>query len=102
MAVTVNTGLIRKCDISGCWWLTPVIPAPQEAEIRSITVPSHPMQIVHETLSKKPITKYWSGGVAQCQGPEFRPQYHKKTQKCDISVPWYFIQHQNGLFVICQ
>jgi hypothetical protein len=46
------------------WWLTPVIPATQEAEIRRITVQSQPRAIVHETLSqKKPFTKkgWWSG-----------------------------------------
>jgi hypothetical protein len=32
------------------WWLTPVIPATQEAEIRRIVVQSQPRQIVHETL----------------------------------------------------
>jgi hypothetical protein len=40
------------------WWLTPVILAPQEAEIRRIMVQSQPGQIVHETLScTKPFTK---------------------------------------------
>jgi hypothetical protein len=34
-----------------CWWLTPVILVTQEAEIRRITVPSQPRQIVCETLS---------------------------------------------------
>jgi hypothetical protein len=34
-------------------WLTPVIPATQEAEIRRITVQIHPRQIVCETLSEK-------------------------------------------------
>jgi hypothetical protein len=33
------------------WWLTPVIPATQEAEIRRMMVPSQPSQIVHKTLS---------------------------------------------------
>jgi hypothetical protein len=36
-----------------CWWLTPVILATQEAEIRRITVRSQPGQIVQETLSQK-------------------------------------------------
>jgi hypothetical protein len=38
---------------AGCWWLTPVILATQEAEIRGITVWSQPGQIVHETQSQK-------------------------------------------------
>jgi hypothetical protein len=40
-------GLVRH------WWLTPVIPATQEAEIRRIVVQSQPGQIVHETFSQK-------------------------------------------------
>jgi hypothetical protein len=37
--------------LTGHWWLTPVILATQEAEIRRIMVQSQPRQIVHETLS---------------------------------------------------
>jgi hypothetical protein len=50
-------------------WLTPVIPATQEAEIRRIEVQSQLRQIVHETLSQKyPTHKkgWWSG-------PRYRP-----------------------------
>jgi hypothetical protein len=40
------------------WWLTPIILATQEAEIRRIKVQSEPRKIVHGTLSqKKSITK---------------------------------------------
>jgi hypothetical protein len=43
---------------AGHQWLTPVIPATQEAESRRIAVQSQPAQIVCETLSrKKPIPK---------------------------------------------
>jgi hypothetical protein len=44
---------------AGHWWLTPIILASQEAEIRRIVVQSQPGQIACNTLpiSKKPITK---------------------------------------------
>jgi hypothetical protein len=38
-------------------WLTPVIPATSEAEIRRIVVQGQPGQIVHEALSQKNPTK---------------------------------------------
>jgi hypothetical protein len=48
---------------SGHWWLTSVILASQEAEIRRIMVQSQPKQTVCKTLPQKiPITKkgWWS------------------------------------------
>jgi hypothetical protein len=54
---------IKKNKVARHQWLTPVILAAQEAEIKRITVQSQPSQIVHETLSqKKSITKkgWWS------------------------------------------
>jgi hypothetical protein len=39
---------------AGCWWLTPIILATQEAEI---VIQSQPRQIVQETLLKNPVTK---------------------------------------------
>jgi hypothetical protein len=68
-----------------CWWLTPVIPATQEAQIRRIVFQSQPGQIVHETLSWKLHHKNTAGGVAQGVGPEFKPQYCKKKKR-DL---WY-------------
>jgi hypothetical protein len=41
-------------------------------------VRSQPRQIVHETLSRKTLHKNRAGGVASDEGPEFKPQYHKK------------------------
>jgi hypothetical protein len=59
----------------------PVILATQEGEIRKIAVQSQPGQIVHETLSQKNLHKNRAGGVAQGEGLEFKPQYHKKNKK---------------------
>jgi hypothetical protein len=57
----------------------PIILAIQKAEIRRISVQSQSRQIVCETLSrKKTITKKRAGGVAQDEGPEFKPQMQKK------------------------
>jgi hypothetical protein len=44
---------IKNKVIVRCQWLTPVILATQEAEIRSISVGSQSRQIILETLSQK-------------------------------------------------
>jgi hypothetical protein len=62
-----------------CWWLTPVILASQEAEVRRIMVGSQPGQIVRETLSWKNPSQKRAGGVAQGVGPEFKAQYCKNN-----------------------
>jgi hypothetical protein len=56
----------------------PVIPATQEAEIRTVMVRTQPWQIVCETLSRKNPSQKKAGGVAQGEGPEFKSQYQKK------------------------
>jgi hypothetical protein len=53
-------------------------PATQEAEIRRIVVQSQPGQLVHKNLNRKTLHKNRAGGVAQGEGPEFKPQYHQK------------------------
>jgi hypothetical protein len=54
----------------------PAIRTTQEAEIRRIVVQNQTRQIVRETPSQKR-----AGRVAQGEGPEFKPQYHKKKKK---------------------
>jgi hypothetical protein len=44
---------IKMINYAGCRWLTPIILATQEAEIRRMEAQSQPGQIVHETLSPK-------------------------------------------------
>jgi hypothetical protein len=60
---------------TGLRGLTPVILATQEAEIMRIAVRSQPGQTVREPFTKR------SGGVAQGEDPELKPQYHKKKKK---------------------
>jgi hypothetical protein len=60
------------------WWLMPVIPATQEAEIRRIVVLSQLRQIVCEILSQKNPSQKWSGLVVQGLATEFKLQYCKK------------------------
>jgi hypothetical protein len=69
-------------NFAGCPWLTPVIVAIQEAEIRRTVVQSQPGQIVCEILSqKKKSHNKRAGGVVQGVGPEFKPQYWKERKK---------------------
>jgi hypothetical protein len=45
------------------WWLKPVIPATQDAEIRRIEVQGQPGQKVHETPSKPMAGRLGNSGV---------------------------------------
>jgi hypothetical protein len=73
--------LLLKKWRARCQWLTPVTLVIQEAEIRRIAVRSQSGQIVHDTLSQNTIHKNRAGGVAQGEGPEFKPHYRKKRKK---------------------
>jgi hypothetical protein len=61
---------------AGDRWLTPIILATQEAEIRRIKVQSQPGEILRPYL-KTSLHKNRSGIVAEGEGPEFKPQYCK-------------------------
>jgi hypothetical protein len=52
-----------------------VILTAQEAEIRRTVVRSQSKQKVRPYLEKTHHGKKRAGGVAQCIGPEFKPQY---------------------------
>jgi hypothetical protein len=63
-------------------WLTPVIPATQEAEIRRIAVRSQSRQIACKTLSQKNPTQkkgWWSG--SRCRSWVPTPALQKKPTK---------------------
>jgi hypothetical protein len=87
----------------GLWWLTPIILAIQEAEIRRLAVQSQPRQIVCETLFWKSPSQKRAGAVAQGVGPVFKPQYHhqKKKKKAGSELPpsWSLPPQQRGLQV---
>jgi hypothetical protein len=73
---------IKTKKFAGCSLLTPIILATQEAEIRRIAVQIQPRQAdsLWDPILK--ITHYKrAGGLAQGEGPEFKPQYHKKQNK---------------------
>jgi hypothetical protein len=56
-------------QLAGHQWLTPIILATQEAEIRMIILRSQPGQTVHETLSlkKKSFAKKDWGSGSKCR-----------------------------------
>jgi hypothetical protein len=75
--ICISQGFWVVRHAAGRWWLTPVVLATQEAEIRRIVVQSQPWQIVHKTLSQKKKKNHYkkrAGGEAQGVGPEFKPQ----------------------------
>jgi hypothetical protein len=67
-----------KIQGAGHQWLTPVILATQQAEIKRITDQNQPGQIVCKILSQKSPSQKRASGVAQGVGPEFKSQYRKK------------------------
>jgi hypothetical protein len=73
-----------KTALAGCQWLTPVILATQEAEIRKIMVQSQSQWIVLQTLSRKgPSQKnsWWSGSRCRPWVQTLVSQKEKTKQK---------------------
>jgi hypothetical protein len=91
--------LFKSQNVAWCWWLTPVILATQEAEIRRISDCGQPRQIVHKTLSWKNPSQKRAGGVVQAaehlpskhEDPRSNPQYQKKKKN-----PRMYAQHFGG------
>jgi hypothetical protein len=84
---------ISPASENACSHWAPVILATQEAEIRRIMVQSQPRQMVLETLSRKNLHKNNVGGLAQEEGPEFKPQCHRKRRKRKRKSMFFIISH---------
>jgi hypothetical protein len=75
----------KKDPRAGSRWLTPIILATQEAEIRRIAV--HASSDKYSGKKKHPSPK-WAGGVAQGVGPEFKIRYRQKKKKKPEILWW--------------
>jgi hypothetical protein len=69
------------------WWLSPIIPATQEAEIRRIAVQSQLGQIVQETLSWKHTTQNRASRLLQVV--ECLPSKHEALSSNPVLLPLY-------------
>jgi hypothetical protein len=60
-------------------------------------------QKVHKSLFRKTLHKHKAGGVAQGEGPEFKPQYRqkKKKRKTFSKLSTSFIQHSDVIMKVC-
>jgi hypothetical protein len=70
--------------LARCQWLTPVILATQEAEIRRMHFEASPRQIVRETVTQKNPSQKRVGGVAQ--GVVQAPVQLKQRRTCVLGV----------------
>jgi hypothetical protein len=74
MSTNANVSNKNLANELGRQWLMPVILATQEAEIKPARANSS------QDYLKNPITKNWTGGVAQGEGPEFKLQFCKQNK----------------------
>jgi hypothetical protein len=53
---------------------------------------------LRDPILKNPITKNWAGGVAQGEGPEFKPQYckKKKKKKRELYLSYHLLNFLDG------
>jgi hypothetical protein len=73
--------LLKISFHTGYRWLTPVILATQEAEIRRIKIRRQPWQNSStRPYVQKPLHKESVGEVTQGEGPEFKHQFWKKKK----------------------
>jgi hypothetical protein len=70
----------------------PIILAIQEAEIKRMAIGSQPWGNSSKNPSQKRV-----GEEAQGEGPEFKPQYHKKKKKLHSNISFHkFILQLRG------
>jgi hypothetical protein len=81
VSVTCSHSLLKRRRLARCQWLTPCNPSCSGGRDRE----DHSSKPVWANSSWDPILKTPSqkraGGVAQGQGPEFKPQYRKTKTK---------------------
>jgi hypothetical protein len=83
----MNLTIQKSCWV-WCQWLTPLIWATQETEIRRIVVQSQSRQIVCKTLSQKHPTQkkgWWSG--SRCRPSVQIPVLQKKKKSGWVQMP---------------
>jgi hypothetical protein len=81
----------KKKNVAGCRWLTPIILAIQEAEIRRTEVQNQPQQIVQlkNMQHKTEVVEYSSGQVVEFLPPNHEAlssnhQYCQKKKLCFV------------------
>jgi hypothetical protein len=90
---------------AGRRWLTAVILATQEAEIRRIVVRSQPGQIVpRDFISKKPLTKIGLAKWFKVKAPSSSPstsnsinKYKKPGREWAVLVIWCFMTEESKI-----